>query len=957
MKITLALLAAMSALCLFGRAVDAQITRIEAESGVLSGGAVVQNTIAGYSGAGYVGGFTTGQGLDTMTVTAPASGYYDLWVRYATPFGQKYAYVTVNGVASQLYLNTANTWATVNAGPVKLAAGVNTVSIGGDWGWYDIDYIEIDPVIHLEAEKGELSDGARVERTVSGFSGSGYVGGFGKNAGWVAFSDVEATAGSYELLIRYASPKGAKTCSAEVDGTQSSAALPEVGMFYTADGGTVSLADGANTIVIGGGSGGYDIDYVELRPLIALPISDAVVSGDTSLVTDSGAPGGEYAYVTDSGGVTWSRNVAPGMYSVAIQNLAPFGYKGVQVIADSLSTTTAFTDSYWNVVDAGQVWMDGNSDSVFVGDGWGWYYVGAVVLIPSAPLPPPLPVPATLSDPKANAQAYELLKYLNKNYGSGNMISGQHDVSEFPYVESNTGQQPAIAGVDFIDYSPSRTYFQGAPNPDPTDQILQQEAENGNIVTAMWHWNAPADLINSASIPWWSGFYTYATTFNVATALDNPNSNDYKLLLSNMDTIAAHLQELDQAGIPVLWRPFHEASGEWFWWGAQGPQPFIKLWKLMYDRFTGPTWNLHNLIWVFSGSDPSWYPGGSYVDIVGADAYDATVADMETDPTIGTWQEYKQAFDGKKLLALTEFGGVPDVELMDQFGVDWDYFMTWPGFEEQVPDSELSAFYNEPQMINESNLPAWDYVSPDVPTTTSSISGPQAANPNGWYDGPVGVSLSATDSNPIAATYYTLDGSLQRTYGDPIPVSGDGRHTVVFWSVDTVGNVEPQKTCTVLIDSVAPTTVFGKPVPAPNAAGWNNTPVTMAYASTDATSGIIVTAPTGRLSFESEGAGQTQTVTQTDVAGNVGSATSPAVNIDMTPPVTTAEVTGAKVKLIGTDNLSGIAHTFYTIDGGSTTLYKAAFKVLGSGSHTVSYWSTDKAGNSEAHQVVTVTVS
>ena len=95
-------------------------------------------------------------------------------------------------------------------------------------------------------------------------------------------------------------------------------------------------------------------------------------------------------------------------------------------------------------------------------------------------------------------------------------------------------------------------------------------------------------------------------------ALADPNSADYKLLLRDMDAIAVQLQKFSDAGVPVLWRPLHEAEGGWFWWGAKGPEPFKKLWRLMYDRFTN-VHHLHNLIWVdCSGTNPDWYPGDAY---------------------------------------------------------------------------------------------------------------------------------------------------------------------------------------------------------------------------------------------------------------------------------------------------------------------------------------------------------
>jgi len=90
------------------------------------------------------------------------------------------------------------------------------------------------------------------------------------------------------------------------------------------------------------------------------------------------------------------------------------------------------------------------------------------------------------------------------------------------------------------------------------------------IVTLCWHWNAPSHLKEDTENEWWGGFYTQHTTFDVAAALADPTSEEYRLLLRDIDVIAAELKKFSDAGKPVLWRPLHEAAGGWFWWGRRG---------------------------------------------------------------------------------------------------------------------------------------------------------------------------------------------------------------------------------------------------------------------------------------------------------------------------------------------------------------------------------------------------
>lgn len=120
-----------------------------------------------------------------------------------------------------------------------------------------------------------------------------------------------------------------------------------------------------------------------------------------------------------------------------------------------------------------------------------------------------------------------------------------------------------------MDYTDSRT-SRGASSIDVDHAI--SHAAKGGIVTFVWHWGAPIGLYDTPEQRWWSGFYTDATDFDIAATLADPTGANYTLLMKDIDTIAVQLKKLQDAGIPVLWRPLHEAEGGWFWWGAKGPE-------------------------------------------------------------------------------------------------------------------------------------------------------------------------------------------------------------------------------------------------------------------------------------------------------------------------------------------------------------------------------------------------
>jgi mannan endo-1,4-beta-mannosidase len=404
-------------------------------------------------------------------------------------------------------------------------------------------------------------------------------------------------------------------------------------------------------------------------------------------------------------------NAKAGVYDALIHYNAP-AIKGFDLVVDGSTYTGLFQPSGDGFVmqDAGNVILKDGINTVEIHYGWGHYDVDSIDLVP-ATIPPLKIPPATLSNPNATPAAKALESYLVSQYGKVT-LSGQHTLGDTAYVESQTGKLPAIIGGDLIDYSPSRVLHENGPNTEAEDIIAAGKA--GQIVTMLWHWNAPTDLIdkketdaqgNEVDHSWYLGFYTASTTFDLENAIDNPGSPDYQLLLSDIDTIAIQLQKFQVAGIPVLWRPLHEAEGGWFWWGAKGPEPFKKLWRLMYDRLTNYH-HLNNLIWVYSsGIDPNWYPGDQYVDIVGADEYPTDVQDPEN----GIWNTLQSEYGGRKLIALSEYGGAPDVPRMFTVGSKWSYFMSWTG--DVGPHKNdplaLSAIYNSPLVVTSDKLPPY----------------------------------------------------------------------------------------------------------------------------------------------------------------------------------------------------------------------------------------------------------
>lgn len=147
---------------------------------------------------------------------------------------------------------------------------------------------------------------------------------------------------------------------------------------------------------------------------------------------------------------------------------------------------------------------------------------------------------------------------------------------------------------------------------------------------------------------------------------------EYEAMIKNWDMAAMALSELRDAGVPVLWRPFHEFDGGWFWWGKGGGDNFIKLWQMMYDRYTNE-FDLTNLIWVlgYSGEvKAGWYPGDDYCDIIGSDTYDSSTHKR-------AWTKLQKVTDSGKPLTFHECGNVPSVDDFVRDDCLWSWFMIW----------------------------------------------------------------------------------------------------------------------------------------------------------------------------------------------------------------------------------------------------------------------------------------
>ncbi len=437
---------------------------------------------------------------------------------------------------------------------------------------------------------------------------------------------------------------------------------------------------------------GYTIVRAEAEEgeLLGVQISS---SGD-------GYSGSGYVTGLDSDGdqVTLTLPVTrSGIYKVVIRyrNSAGEKIQDVSVNGEFSFPVTFPNGSGFSRIDAGNHFMKAGSNSVTIRKSWGWTDIDLVELYETSGQE--FQIDTGLVDPQAGPEVRNLYERLRLQFGH-RIISGQtHDY--FEELSNLAGSTPMLRAGDLSSYTEGYPYlWQGGGHTlgkDPDGSVEElidwyQKTGREGIISFQWHWHSP-----TGGEAGQNNFYTENTDFDITRAV-TPGTGENDDILRDIDDIALELQKFQEAGIPVLWRPLHEAGGGWFWWGAKGPEPCKQLYDLMFERLTNHH-ELHNLIWVWSTPEEDWYPGNDRVDIIGHDSY----------PGYYNYGNQKYAFDrlyeltgGKKLIAMTENGPIPDPEACLDQGAPWLYFMSWSDLVTlQNKTSHILSVFSHPRVV------------------------------------------------------------------------------------------------------------------------------------------------------------------------------------------------------------------------------------------------------------------
>jgi mannan endo-1,4-beta-mannosidase len=264
-------------------------------------------------------------------------------------------------------------------------------------------------------------------------------------------------------------------------------------------------------------------------------------------------------------------------------------------------------------------------------------------------------------------------------------------------IHEGTGQWPAILGVDYADFSTGGLTF-GAPNKAAIEYWRQ-----GGLVTVSAHLYNPAN-------PKGGGLRDKGVDLD---DLLRPGTETHQRWMEELDLLAGGLKELKDAGVVVLWRPFHEVNGNWFWWGARNAETFIKVWRHMFEYFSKEK-ALNNLLWVYGPNHgpntASYYAGDRYVDIVGLDAYTDFIDKEHI-------KGYDEVAALPKPFGFSEFGphgpqnppGNYDYQRFIE-GIEKNfpktcYFMCWNGRWSLASNQNTKQLLNDSAVANREDLP------------------------------------------------------------------------------------------------------------------------------------------------------------------------------------------------------------------------------------------------------------
>ncbi|MDE5584615.1 MAG: glycoside hydrolase [Ruminococcus sp.] len=433
---------------------------------------------------------------------------------------------------------------------------------------------------------------------------------------------------------------------------------------------------------------------------------NAEISGDVTVEKKDSASGGSYLKMTNSGTIKLTFDVEKdGMYTLKVYAGGEGGAKQQNLAVNGASQgEIAIPESKgFEEISIPSIKLTAGENTLEISKSWGWSNFDYMT-VEEAVLAPIKATQTTPVDVNATSETKSLMAYFADIYGN-HILSGQQEIysggphgleQEFEYLKELTGHYPAIRGFDYGNFCcPAYGSKDGS-----TERIIDWVKNKNGIATASFHLNVPTDMSSyntGDKIDWGQTTYSEKTDFSPSKAIvEGTKENLY--YMEALTTLATEFKKLQAEGIPVIWRPLHEAEGgggekgSWFWWGREGSKVYKDLWIFTYKTITEEL-GCHNLIWEWNSynfdTSADWYPGDDYVDIIGYDKYNCTEY-IEAEPNkwvpslvhndsaiSSTFYSIMEKYNSAKMVAMAENDCFSTVGNLTSEKAGWLYFCTW----------------------------------------------------------------------------------------------------------------------------------------------------------------------------------------------------------------------------------------------------------------------------------------
>ena len=375
------------------------------------------------------------------------------------------------------------------------------------------------------------------------------------------------------------------------------------------------------------------------------------------LVEGTQYSGGKALAMKESNGkITFKYNATDGgKFTVYVGYDGQWGDKVVNLSVNGNTATFQTATKGVDEAEVGTFIMNAGENKIEITPSWTWYLIDYIRVASGSSSSVEFNVAAAPVDAKATEAAKKVYTFLYDNFGkktisgmmTGDMTTANGDVTQHEDVQAvykASGKYPALVGFDFL-FATGRTEDEDWCK-DYTNKGIELAKDlyrRGGLPAFTWHWHDPSRVTDD--------FYSDKCTVKIADALNadgswNTSSDLYKNMVKDIHTIADYFLQLQEAGAACIFRPLHEASGGWFWWGRdKDAAAFVKLYHLVFDEMVNVK-GVHNVIWVWNAGvdDADWNPGDDYYDIVSADIYNAA---FDYSSSYSTFDKLKSLTGGK----------------------------------------------------------------------------------------------------------------------------------------------------------------------------------------------------------------------------------------------------------------------------------------------------------------------